>query len=484
MDATSLDQSHPSAMRGFDDLPGPKGIPFFGNAFQLEASRSHQQFEQWSREHGSIYKLKLMKRKVVVLGDHEHVAAMMRDRPDGFRRTTRLDEIWTEMGLPTGVFGANGDVWKRQRRMVMAGFDPVHVRTYFPALQTVASRLAARWSKAAAQNTSIDLQSDLMRFTVDTIAGLAFGAEVNTLESDADVIQQHLDKLFPALFKRIFAPIPTWRYFQSAADRQLKASIQEVMAAVDGFVAQARARMQVNPSLYTQPTNLLEAMLAAADQPDSGMDDSQVSGNVLTMLLAGEDTTANTLAWMIHLLWRNPEVLAKATEEVRQVCNDGSHLSLDQMAQLYYVEACAHETMRLKPVAPQLPLQTIRETVIGDVRLPAGIVVVGLMRRDSVSEAHMPDALAFLPERWLSEVDPGHAAHSAKRISMPFGAGPRICPGRFLALLEMKMAMATLLSQFDIQSVDTPDGQEAREHMSFTMTPVGLRMKLRKRSLV
>ena len=98
MDATSLDQSHPSAMRGFDDLPGPKGIPFFGNAFQLEASRSHQQFEQWSREHGSIYKLKLMKRKVVVLGDHEHVAAMMRDRPDGFRRTTRLDEIWTEMG--------------------------------------------------------------------------------------------------------------------------------------------------------------------------------------------------------------------------------------------------------------------------------------------------------------------------------------------------------------------------------------------------
>jgi cytochrome P450 len=484
MDAASLDQSHSRAMRGFDDLPGPRGIPYFGNALQLDASRTHQQFEQWCRDHGNIYKLKLIQRKVVVLGDHEHVERMLRDRPDGFRRTTRLDEIWTEMGLPTGVFGANGDVWKRQRRMVMAGFDPVHVRAYFPALQTVASRLVGRWDKAAAQNLSIDLQSDLMRFTVDTIAGLAFGAEVNTLESDADVIQQHLDKLFPAIFKRIFAPLPIWRYFRSSADRQLKASIHEVMTAVDGFVAQARARMQVNPSLYTQPTNVLEAMLAAADQPDSGMDDSQVSGNVLTMLLAGEDTTANTLAWMIHLLWRNPDVLAKATEEVRRVCHDGSHLSLEQMAQLYYVEACAHETMRLKPVAPQLPLQTIRETVIGDVRLPAGIVVIGLMRRDSVSNAHMPDALAFLPERWLSEVDPGHAAHSVKRISMPFGAGPRICPGRFLALLEMKMAMATLLSHFDIQSVDTPDGQEAREHMSFTMTPVGLRMRLRKHSMV
>jgi cytochrome P450 len=151
------------------------------------------------------------------------------------------------------------------------------------------------------------------------------------------------------------------------------------------------------------------------------------------------------------------------------------------MAQLDYVEACAHETMRLKPVAPQMPLQTLRETVIGDVRLHKGIVVIGLMRRDSVSDAHMPNASDFMPQRWLSEGDPGQAAHSAKRISMPFGAGPRICPGRYLALLEMKMAMATLLSRFDIQSVDTPDGLEAREHLDFTMTPVGLSMRLKAR---
>jgi len=75
------------------------------------------------------------------VGDHAEIAKILRDRPDGFRRTTRLDEIWTEMGLPTGVFGANGEEWKRQRRMVMAGFDPVHVKAYFPSLQGVAQRL-------------------------------------------------------------------------------------------------------------------------------------------------------------------------------------------------------------------------------------------------------------------------------------------------------------------------------------------------------
>jgi cytochrome P450 len=469
-------------LRSFDALPGPRGIPVFGNAFQIQSTRAHLQFEQWAREYGPYYRLKLGRRRLVVVSDHKAVAASLRDRPDGYARTARLNEIWTEMGLPTGVFGANGEIWRRQRRMVMAGFDPLHIRHYFPSMQQVAARLGKRWERAATAQQAIDLQSDLMRYTVDTIAGLAFGAEVNTLESDHDVLQQHLDKLFPALFARIFAPLPSWRWFPSRADRQLQASVAAVLQTVNGFVAQARARMRAHPDLHQQPGNLLEAMLAAADQPDSGMDDSQVAGNVLTMLLAGEDTTANTLAWMLHLLWQNPQALKAATDEVRAVCTPGSLPSLDQLAALDYVEACAHETMRLKPVAPQLALQAQKDLVLGDVQIDSGVVVIDLMRMHSVSEAHVPQATQFRPERWLAEGDQSHMAQSAKRISMPFGAGPRICPGRYLALLEMKMAMATLLGGFDLVSVGTADGQEPQELMSFTMTPVGLQMRLRART--
>lgn len=105
------------------------------------------------------------------------------------------------------------------------------------------------------------------------------------------------------------------------------------------------------------------------------------------------------------------------------------------------------------------------------------------MRRDSVSDSHLARATTFDPERWLSANAESAAqnASSAKRVSMPFGAGPRICPGRYLALLEMKMAMAVLLGNFDIDNVTTPDGLEAREHLAFTMVPVGLRMKLKIR---
>ena len=479
METSSPPAGAPPALRQFRDLPGPRGVPVFGNLLQIDTPRMHQQLEQWCETFGPVFRLQLGRRQVVVIGDHALIATVLRDRPDGFRRTTRFEQVWTEMGLSGGVFGATGDAWKRQRRMVMAGFDPAHVKGYFPSLQRVALRLVERWQRAARHGARIDLQADLMRYTVDTIAGLAFGAEVDTLGSDEDVIQRHLNRIFPALFRRLFAPLPTWRWFPSAADKALAHSVHEVGVAVDAFIAQARKRLADDPSLRAHPRNLLEAMLVAADEPSSGITDRDVAGNVLTMLLAGEDTTANTIAWTIHLLWQNPAALVRATDEVRRVCGDDDVPSLEQVARLDYVEACAHEAMRLKPVAPQTGLEALRDTTIADVHIPQGMVVIGVMRRDATSERHVTNAAAFDPDRWLGDAEA--AATSAKRISMPFGAGPRICPGRYLALLEMKMALAMLLRHFDLVDVGTVDGRPPRELLQIAMAPVGLTMRLRQR---
>jgi cytochrome P450 len=469
-----------AALRTFDSLPGPRGVPIFGNLLQIKAPRMHQQLEHWCAVHGSVFGLRLGSRRVVVVGDHELIASALRDRPDGFRRTIKFEQVWTELGLLGGVFGATGDAWRRQRRMVMAGFDPGHVKRFYPSLQNVGERLVTRWQSAARNGSVIDLQADLMRFTVDAVAGLAFGADVNTLESDEDVIQQHLSLIFPAVFKRIFAPLPIWRWWQSAADRALRRSVVAVNAAVDGFIAQARARLQAEPSLRENPRNLLEAMLVAADEPGSGMDDKQVAGNVLVMLLVGEDTTANTLAWMIWLLSRHSKALARARDEVRNVCHERTP-TMEELTQLHYVEAVAHEAMRLKPVAPHNGLEALRDTVLGDVKIETGMIVFAVMRRDAVNERLIPDAATFNPERWLG--DGSATASSAKRISMPFGAGPRICPGRYLALLKIKLAIAVLLANFDIDEVSTPDGLEPCERLQLAMGPVGLTMRLRERAV-
>jgi cytochrome P450 len=203
----------------------------------------------------------------------------------------------------------------------------------------------------------------------------------------------------------------------------------------------------------------------------------------MTMLLAGEDTTANTLAWAIWLLTHHPEVLARARAEVDANAGTTGAWTLERLAELRYVEACANETMRLKPVAPFVMVQALRESRIADVRVPTGSLIWLALRTDAVSESYFENATAFAPERWL-ETHAAPGATSVNRVAMPFGAGPRVCPGRQLAMLEIKMALATLLGGFDIESVTPVAGTEPDELMSFTMTPAAMSMRLRERSAV
>ena len=469
----------PTRLREIDELPAPAGLPFVGNLLQVDRARIHQQVERWVQEYGPYFRFQIGNRRILAIADHQAMGTLLRDRPDGFRRTKKLTEISAEIGSAVGVFGAEGEAWKRQRRMVMAGFDPRHLRAYFPSLVAVSERLAGRWGRAADAGTTIDLQADLMRYTVDTVAGLAFGAEVNTLESDADVIQQHLDKIFPAVFRRMFSALPTWRWWKSAADRELDRSVAAVAAAIQGFIAAARQRLE-DPARRAAPKNLLEAMIVAADDPQSGITPSEVHGNVLTMLLAGEDTTANSLAWAIWLLFEHPESLARARAEIDDRVGDPSAWTIDAFAELEYVEACVNEAMRLRPVAPFLMLQALRETSVAGIRIPADTLIWGVMRSDSLRDDYFAQASTFRPERWLGD-EVAHGAASANRIAMPFGAGPRVCPGRHLAMLEIKMALAVLLGRFEIEDVATRSGGEPLEELSFTMSPEPLTLRLRRR---
>jgi cytochrome P450 len=296
------------AARRYAELPGPPRLPVVGNLLQIVPWRLHRQLEGWADRYGTAFQLRFGRRRVLVMSEHGTIGTVLRDRPDRFNRPVYSAMALREAGLQVGLFSANGDMWRRQRRMVMAGFDPGHVKDYFPSLLRVAQRLQSRWQRAADDNAWIDLQADLMRFTVDAIAGLAFGSDVNTLQSDEDVIQRHLNKIFPALFRRILAPVRYWRYVRLPADRALDRSVRAVRTAIEGFIAQARERIRLEPERREHPRNLLEAMINAADEGGSGLDDRDVAGNVLVMLLAGEDTTANTLAWLIHFLHAHPEV--------------------------------------------------------------------------------------------------------------------------------------------------------------------------------
>lgn len=482
-----------SAVRSIDRLPGPRNWPLLGSLMKVKARRIHLDMEQWCHEYGPLFRVYLGRRLLLVVARHTTVTTLLKHRPDGFRRPGITAQVSAEAGGLPNVFMAEGTAWRNQRRMVMAGFAPKAIKAYYPALVNVGQRLQRKWTQAAQHGIPIDVSADLKRYTVDIIAGLAFGQDVNTLEAGDNVIQRHLDEILPAIARRSLSPIPYWRYFKLPQDRRLEASSASLRAAVYALIDQARARMRAHPQLADKPNNLLEALLAAADQPNSGIDNDMVAGNVTTMLLAGEDTTANTIAWLLYLLHTHPAALAKATEELKQVARYGDQLTLGNMDELVYLSACIDEAMRLKPVAPFLPLEALHDTLIEDVHVPAGTLVWCVMRRDSVDERYVANPKSFEPERWMAsttnalvsdnpldrQVD---ALELDKRTSMPFGAGPRTCPGRYLALLEVKIAVAMVLRHFEIDSLTTPDGKAPQEMMAFVMSPVGLSMRLRLRS--
>lgn len=469
-----------AALRRVGDLPGPRQWPLVGNLLQFDLPQLHRQMEGWAARYGPAYRLGIGGgRDALVVSDAEVIAGALRDRPETWRRIRPIEAVLRENG-GYGVFAAEGEDWKRQRRLVMGAFDPAHLKRFFPSLQRVTARLMARWAEAAQRGEAIDLQASLMRYTVDVTTGLAFGVDLNTIEAPHP-LQEHLDKMFPMLFRRINMPIPYWRWLRLPVDRDFDRHMLRVHAAVQGFVQTARQRLRDEPWRREQPANLLEAMLAAGDADGSALSEAEVGGNVLTVLLAGEDTTANTLGWSIWLLHTHRDDWQALVDAVDAALGDATlPPSFDAARGLDRIEASVNEAMRLKPVAPLLFLEAARDTAIAGFAMPRGAPLFCLMRQAALDARLAADVAQFRPARWGADATPEQRA--VHKAAMPFGAGPRLCPGRYLALLEMKMVLAMLARNFELVDVGCADGGAApREHMAFTMFPAGLRLRVRER---
>ncbi|MCI0733928.1 MAG: cytochrome P450 [Methylococcaceae bacterium] len=460
------------------DLPGPRGLPVLGNLLQLDLKRLHTILERWAEAYGKLYTIRLGRRPVVVVSDSVLVNEALRDRPEGYRRISAIERVQNEIGLG-GVFSAEGEQWRRQRPMVNQALNPQHLREFYQTLVRITEKLMNRLQKYADSAEAVAVQNDLMRFTVDATTNLAFGYDVNTLESEGDVIQQHLEKVFPMISRRVNAPFPYWHFIRLPADRALEKALHEIRKAISGFVEHSRARIAENPDLEEHPGNLLEAMLVARDESKFRFSDREIMGNVLTMLLGGEDTTANTLAWMLYFMTEYPEVQARMQLEADSVLGADKLLyAYAKHDQLEYIEAVAFETMRLKSVAPLLFLETNLERMLGTIRLAKGATIFLLLRHCGMQGSAFGEPGRFKPERWLQQDGAQTAPHNSGAC-MPFGAGPRFCPGRNLAMLEIKSAMAMLCRNFSFSR--HPGSRAVDEEFAFVMVPKNLSVRISRR---
>lgn len=467
-----------NATRRFGSLAHPPAWPLVGSLPYFNPPRVHLVLEAWAHRYGTPYRVHLARRWMLVIDDPAEIARILKARPGAFRRVRPVESIFRELGI-AGIFSAEGADWERQRRMVMRAFDPAHLKGYFPALVSVTRRLLARFERASRAGEVLDLQLEFMRYTVDVTAGLAFGLDINTIEQGDNAIQRHLDQVFPMINRRMTAIFPWWRYVKLPADIALEKDLAQVRRAIDGYIAAARQRMADDPALRDQPGNLIEALLAARDTPDGGFTDADVSGNVFTALLAGEDTTANTLAWLACFLSDDKAAQAAAQREADAVLGGQRVLeAFERVGDLLYIEAATREAMRLKPVAPLLSHESNEPVTVCGIELRARTPIATLFRPAALNPELFPQPLAFRPQRWLGEEGGSDEAGAARRVLMPFGGGPRFCPGRYLAMLEIGMVTAMLMRNFHIERVGS---EPVRERNALSMLPEGFRARLHLR---
>lgn len=465
------------ATRHAVDLPGPRPLPFLGNL--VRPSQANDQFEAWARQYGPMFKFYLGRQLVVGICDPDITRAVLQDRPDGFTRPMRGNEVMGELGV-RGVFAAEGDDWRRQRRLLNPSFHGRHLDSFAEPIRIVTERLRDYWLGTArrADPAGEDVLSDLMRYSVDVTSVVSFGHDLDTVSRGDSALQRRLSRIFDVLQQRINSPVDYWRLpLVGLPTRRVMSWVRRFM---HGLLREGRRSLQEHPERREKPHTLLESMLLANEGEDSKhpLTDEEVAANVITLLLAGEDTTANTLAWMLYHLARHPDVLARARAEADEILGDAEVPTLEQARRLQYIDSVAQETLRMTPPTPLMPAQARRAIVVGGVAIPKGTVLMLMTRLIATTPGVYERPQEFDPSRWIGGTP--EERRRRKRMMMAFGSGPRVCPGRSLALLECAMVTAMVLRTFDISVADprAPVG----ERTSFTVQPTGIRIRFRERS--
>ncbi|GIJ49257.1 cytochrome P450 [Virgisporangium aliadipatigenens] len=430
------------------ELPGPRRLPLVGNLPALFARGTpHRVFQEWGARYGTTYRMRMPGRDAVVTSEPEMIETILRERPDSFRRFSLVSDLIRELGAH-GLFDAEGEDWRRLRRVATRGLSARYIRASFGTITRAADRLRDRWRT----QTSVDVVEEMLSYTLEVSVGLTMGHELR----DDDRLRGHLKEVFNTLGRRIASPVPYWRWVRLPADRRADEAIAAARSLITEKYVDARRRMLDGE----EPADFLTALAKADVDGEDPLNLDDVVGNVLTLVVAGEDTTAGMISWVLHCLAAHPQAQERIRAEATAPITAPSAL-----AALRYTEAVVHETMRLYPPTPYFPFEPVADTTIAGLRIPRGTPLWIMMTHGADKDRE------FRPERWLD----GNPMEG-RQPYLPFGSGPRFCPGRSLALMEATLMAATLCRAFVVEP--DPSAGPVGEKVTFAVFPTNLRLRL------
>lgn len=347
-----------------------------------------------------------------------------------------------------GLLTSEGDFWLGQRRLAAPAFHPERIAGYGNVMASFADRLSGRWRSGEVY----DVHRDLMRVTMEIVCKTLFDAEV---AEDIDEIERSFDRVVREIAKRFRRPFRIPDAVPIPGNLRYRSGV----ARLDGFVTRVLGERRAQPG---DRGDLLSMLLAARDDEGRPMSDKQIRDEVITLFLAGHETTAIALSWTLVLLARHPEAEERLCREVSQILGDRLPTAED-LPRLTYAEAVIKEALRLYPPAYVIGREALADCTLGGYTIPARATIYfspWVLHRDP---RWFEEPERFRPERWLDE----SSARLPKYVFLPFGGGPRVCIGERFAMMETVLVLATLLRRFRFE----PAGPDPLPFPSITLRP-------------
>jgi cytochrome P450 len=408
------------------EIPGPGGLPILGVLTEFRKDRLGF-LVRTARRYGGVAQFALRGRPVFLITDPAGVKRVLQDNADNYERKTRSVEALRET-LGNGLITTTGAFWRRNRRLAQPAFHKQRLGSFAAVMAEAASDAVTR---LGAEGKSFDVVPELLRLTLRILGRCLFSRE---LTDAADTIEQALVVVLRHTIDRLgqLIPLPT------AVPTPKHVRFRRALRALDRVVVSLIDERRRAGASDGAPGDLLSMLLAARDEETGeGLSDQQLRDEVMTLLLAGHETTAMTLAWALYLLSLHPDVRRRLEEEVDGALA-GRRPVLDDLPRLRYTRMVLEETLRLYPVAWGITRSTAAADEIGGYAIPANAMVIVSPYVTHRDPTLWPDPEGFDPERFAVE-------SSAPRYAyFPFGGGPHLCIGAGFAMMEATIVLATI----------------------------------------
>ncbi len=370
-----------------------------------------------------------------LVNNPQYIGRILQHNYKNYPKSPYYDRVRPIFG--DGLFELEGAAWRRKRQTVQPAFHKERVEALASMMIEETERLLDGWEAHAEASTSLDIVPPLMQMTFRVITRALCGADI---PGDTDTLTKSLTVIMRAGERVLWSPLPFLYRLPSAHKTRLK-------RALNTFDTMIYALIKKRQESDEWHDDLLDMLLAVRDsEMGQPLSYRELRDDLMTLLIAGHETTGQAIAWACYLLSKDPHILRKLREENREILGD-RRPGLSDLDAMPYNLMVVQETLRLFPTFWTLSRRAENDDTLGPYHIPAGstLMVSPYVSHRNPSIWHNPEG--FDPERFGSEDTRSQFAY------IPFGGGPRVCIGKNFALMEAQLCLAMLVQRFRLELV-------------------------------